>query len=61
MTAALPNGLRLRVVLAVEGGLSRRAAPAKFDVPVASATRWHQRYMRTGGVELDAIDGDRVI
>jgi transposase len=59
MTAPLSNDLRLRVVLAIDGGLSRRAAAAKFDVSVASAVRWHQRYMRTGSVEPDAIGGDR--
>lgn len=37
MTAALSNDLRLRVVMAIVGGLSRRAAAAKFDVSVASA------------------------
>ena len=59
MTAPLSNDLRLRVVLAIEGGLSRRAAAAKFDVSVASAVRWHQRYKRTGSVEPDAVGGDR--
>ena len=59
MTAALSNDLRLRVVLAIEGGLSRRAAAAKFDVSVASAVRWYQRYKRTGSVEPDAVGGDR--
>ena len=59
MTAPLSNDLRLRVVLAIEGGLSRRAAAAKFDVSVASAVRWHQRYKRTGSVEPDALGGDR--
>jgi transposase len=59
MTASLSNDLRLRVVLAIEGGLSRRAAAAKFEVSVASAVRWYQRYKRTGSVEPDAIGGDR--
>jgi transposase len=59
MTAPLSNDLRLRVVLAIENGLSRRAAAAKFDVSVASAVRWHQRYKRTGSVEPDAVGGDR--
>lgn len=59
MTAPLSNDLRLRVVLAIEGGLSRRAAAAKFDVSVASAVRWYQRYKRTGSVEPDAVGGDR--
>ncbi len=59
MTAPLSNDLRLRVVLAIEDGLSRRTAALKFDVSVASAVRWHQRFKRTGSVEPDAIGGDR--
>jgi transposase len=58
MTAPLSNDLRLRVVMAIEGCLSRRAAAAKYDVSIASAVRWHQRYKRTGSVEPDAIGGD---
>ena len=37
MTAPLSNDLRKRVVRAIESGLSRRAAAAKFDVSIASA------------------------
>ena len=59
MTAPLSNDLRLRVVLAIDNGLSRRAAAVKFDVSVASAVRWHQRYKQTGSVEPDAVGGDR--
>lgn len=59
MTAPLSNDLRLRVVRAIEAGISRRAASAKFDVSIASAVRWHQRYKRTGSVEPDAMGGDR--
>jgi len=59
MTAPLSNDLRLRFVRAIEAGPSRRAAAAKFDVSIASAVRWHQRYKRTGSVEPDAIGGDR--
>ena len=59
MTAPLSNDLRHRVVLAIEAGLSRRDAAAKFDVSIASAVRWHQRYRRTGRVVPDAIGGDR--
>ena len=58
MTAPLSNDLRLRVVKAIEGGLSRRAAAAKFEVSIASAVRWYQRFKRTGGIEPDAIGGD---
>lgn len=59
MTAPLSNDLRWRVVRAIEVGLSRRAAAAKFDVSIASAVRWHQRYARTGSIEPDAMGGDR--
>ena len=58
MTAPLSNDLRLRVVQAIEYGLSRRAAAAKFDISVASAVRWYQRFRRTGSVAPDAIGGD---
>lgn len=59
MTAPLSNDLRFRVVQAVENGLSRRAAALMFDVSIASAVRWYQRFKRTGSVEPDAIGGDR--
>jgi transposase len=59
MTAPVSNDLRLRVVRAIDGGLSRRAASARFDVSIASAVRWYQRYKHTGRVEPDAIGGDR--
>ena len=59
MTAPCSNDLRLRVVRAVEGGLTRREAAAKYDVSVTSAVRWHQRYRRTGSVAPKAMGGDR--
>tara|TARA_B100000745_G_scaffold289740_1_gene228076 strand:+ start:146 stop:529 length:384 start_codon:yes stop_codon:yes gene_type:complete len=59
MTAPLSNDLRLRVVQAIEAGLSRRAAAGRFDISIASAVRWYQRFKRTGSVEPDAIGGDR--
>ncbi len=59
MTAPLSNDLRLRVVRAIESGLSRRAAAVKFDISIASAVRWYQRYKRNESVAPDAIGGDR--
>ena len=59
MTAPLSIDLRKRVVRAIEGGLSRRAAAAKFDVSIASAVRWHQRFKRQGDVRPAPIGGDR--
>ena len=58
MTSPLSNDLRLRVVQAIEYGLSRWAAAAKVDISVASAVRWYQRFRRTGSVAPDAIGGD---
>lgn len=60
MVTPLSNDLRFRVVMGIEGGLSRRSAAAKFAVSVSSAVRWHQRYRRSGKVDPDAIGGDRV-
>lgn len=60
MVAALSNDLRWRVVRAIEAGVSRRAAASKFEVSIASAVRWHQRYMRTGTVASSAMGGDRL-
>jgi transposase len=59
MTAPLSNDLRKRVVRAIEGGLSRRVAAAKFDVSIASAVRWYQRFKRQGDVRPAPIGGDR--
>lgn len=59
MTAPLSNDLRERVVRAIEGGFSRRAAAAKLDVSIASAVRWYQRFKRQGDVRPAAIGGDR--
>lgn len=53
MARTLSNDLRKRVVEAVEGGMSRRAAALKYDVGEASAIRWVARYRRTGSWEPD--------
>lgn len=53
MARTLSNDLRKRVVKAVNGGLTRRAAAAKYDVGVATAIRWVARYRRTGSWEPD--------
>ena len=53
MGKTLSNDLRKRLVEAVEGGLSRRAAALKYDVGTASAIRWVERYRRTGSWEPD--------
>lgn len=42
MSKALSQDLHDRVVAAIDGGLSRRAAAARFEVSVSSAIRWHR-------------------
>ena len=59
MTAPLSIDLRLRVVLAIAGGLSRRAAAVKFVVVDSETGTYVVDKKRTGHVEPDAIGGDR--
>lgn len=59
MGRALSNDLRDRVIRAVEGGLSRNAAAARFGVSIASAIRWVDVWRRTGRREALRMGGDR--
>ena len=59
MVKAISEDLRLRVVGAIESGLTRRQAAEKYNVSVASAVRWHQRFRETGSVATDVIGGNR--
>jgi len=57
---ALSDDLRKRVVEAVvEGGLSRNAAAKRFEVSIASAVRWLQRFAATGEISPAPRGGDR--
>jgi transposase len=47
--------LRERVVRAVEGGASRRATAAKFEVSVSFVIKLMQRWRRRGTVQPDRI------
>lgn len=58
MGKPLSNDLRSRLVTAVAGGLSRRAAAERFGVSVASAVRWMQAANTTGSVEAKPQGGD---
>jgi len=51
MSRAFSSDLRQRIVDAISGGKSRRAAAADFKVSVATAVRLKQRSDRTGSVE----------
>ena len=46
MGKTLSEDLRVRVITAVEGGMSRNAAAARFGIAVATAVRWVGRGMR---------------
>ena len=59
MTRALSLDIRERVVLAVEGGLSRRSAAKRFGVAVSTAIKWLDRWRRTGDVGPRPQGGDR--
>jgi len=59
MTRPLSDDLRKRVIEAVEGGMSRRAAADRFGVAPSSAVKWLQRWRETGSREPKNFGGDR--
>ena len=59
MAQYLSEDLRIRVIRAVEGGLSRNAAARRFGVSIASAVRWVDEYLRTGRTAPKPRGGDR--
>ena len=59
MTRALSLDIRDWVVLAVEGGFSRRSASKRFGVAALTAIKWIDRWRRTGDVGPRAQGGDR--
>jgi len=58
MGKPLSTDLRSRLVTAVAGGLSRRAAAERFGVSAASAVRWVQAMETTGTVAAKPQGGD---
>ena len=59
MGRTLSEDLRSRVVEAVEGGLSRRAAAERFGVGVATAIRWVRVFHATGATRAKPKGGDQ--
>ena len=57
MPKACSNDLRERVVGAVEGGASCRAAAVRFGVSPSSAIKWVSRWRRRGDVSPDSRRG----
>ena len=58
MARCLSVDLRERVVAAVDGGMSRRAAAERFGVSAASAVRWTARKRTSGTVRPAPQGGD---
>jgi transposase len=59
MARSLSEDLRARVIAAVDGGLSRRAAAARFGVAAASAVRWVREWRETGVARAKQQGGDQ--
>ena len=59
MTAPLSEDLRRRLVRAVEGGSSARAAAARFEVSPSAAIKLVQRVRKTGSTAPGKIGGYR--
>jgi putative transposase len=56
---ARPYSMDLRdcVVVAIEGGMSRRQAAAHFGVSYSAAIEWMRRYRETGSVAPGQMGG----
>ena len=59
MAKILSEDLRVRVIAAVEGGLSRHAAAQRFGIGVATAVRWLRAWREAGATAAKPRGGDR--
>lgn len=59
MAKPLSDDLRTRLIAAVDGGMSRRAAAARFGVAAASAVRWVHAWRTTGAAGARPQGGDK--
>lgn len=59
MAKSLSRDLRSRLISAVAGGMSRRAAAERFGVSAASAVRWVRAWRETGRRAAKCQGGDR--
>ena len=58
MGKTLSTDLRVRVIAAVEAGMSRTAAAARFGIAVATAVRWLRAWRETGATTARPKGGD---
>ena len=59
MAKPLSEDLRIRVVRAVEGGMSRRAAAERFGISAASAVRFVKEWRESGATKAKRVGGDQ--
>ncbi len=59
MTRPLSDDIRKRLVLAVDGGLSRRSAARRFDVAASTAIKWVDQWRRAGHIRPRPQGGDK--
>jgi transposase len=59
MAKPLSEDLRIRVIRAVEGGMSRRAAADRFGISAASAVRFVQEWRESGTTRAKQQGGDQ--
>jgi len=59
MAKPLSEDLRVRIVQAVNGGMSRRAAAERFGVSAASAVRFVREWRESGSVCAKPQGGDQ--
>jgi transposase len=59
MTTPLSNDLRQRLIDAVDGGMTRRAAAERFGVAPSTAVRWLERWRMTGSSRPRPQGGDK--
>jgi transposase len=59
MTKTLSEDLRVRVIAAVESGLSRHAAAERFGIGVATAVHWLRAWREGGSTAAKPRGGDR--
>ena len=58
MSKSLSKDLRERVICAVEGGMTRRLAAARYGVAPSTAVKWVQEWRRSGRGEARPRGGD---
>jgi transposase len=58
MGKTLSEDLRVRVIAAVDGGMSRNAVAGRFGIAVATAVRWLRAWRETGATAAKPKGGD---